>query len=149
MTGQGVEATTIMLTGEPSAIRIMATHRLGDPNIVPSAGAFIPLFSHELQALRGRRFSVEFVFSPDGNEADQKAIQTGVFFPGMGQNGWEESSISPENPIIRRLAIPNMCQLDYVYLGVWPTNTGEAGSVDLTEMRIDLLDQIECNEDDQ
>ncbi|WP_421788167.1 hypothetical protein [Hyphobacterium sp.] len=143
--GQGiVTSVTVNDRGGQSAV-ILAENRLGDPLIVPSAGAFIPLTRRELEVMQGHRLQIHYeLAAAPGSSAEQ--VHIGVFQRGIGQNGWQLMDIPDDGEPISVTLNPPQCEAEYIFIGLWPAGLGEAGAVRLDTIRIERREPVECGD---
>lgn len=143
VTGPGITSSVIIGARGRQFVTVMAENQLGDPNITPSAGGFVPLTSRELEVIQGHVLRVSFfVETAPASEAGQ--VHVGAFQRGIGQNGWQLRDIPEENEPIILTMTPPQCDAEYAFFGVWPAELGESGAVQLDKIRIEVLEPIEC-----
>ncbi|WP_394692823.1 hypothetical protein [Hyphobacterium sp.] len=145
VTGPGITSSIAFAAHGGQTVIVTAENRLGDPNITPSAGGFFPLTRRELEVMQGHVLRVLFfIEAAPGNEAS--LVNVGVFQRGIGQNGWQVRDIQSHNEPIIVTVTPPLCDAEYTFFGVWPAALGEQGSVQLNEIRIEMLDPIDCDD---
>jgi len=145
VTGPGI--TSSIAAGERGnrTVMVSAQNYLGDLNITPSAGGFVPLSAREIETIQGHVLRVSF-FVEQGPASDTDRVNVGVFQRGIGQNGWQLHDLPRESePIVVRVT-PPLCDAEYIFIGVWPDALGERGAVQLNEIRIEILDSMNCGD---
>ncbi|GJL96313.1 MAG: hypothetical protein DHS20C06_01300 [Hyphobacterium sp.] len=126
-------------------VAVTAGNYLGDPNITPSAGGFIPLSPRELGVVQGHSLRVSFfVEAAPGSDVD--LVNVGVFQRGIGQNGWELHEFPPQNEPIIVTVTPPQCEAEYGFFGVWPSAIGEPGVLHLNRIHVEILEPLDCGE---
>jgi len=145
VTGPGIISSVMIGTHGTQSVIVKADNQLGDPNITPSAGGFVPLTSRELDVVQGHVLRVSFyVETAPSSGADQ--IHVGAFQRGIGQNGWQLRDIPEANEPIILTMTPPQCDAEYAFFGVWPAALGESGAIQLDRIRIEMLEPVECGE---
>ena len=141
--GPGIVTSVAANANGGQSVVVLAENRLGDPVIVSSAGAFIPLTRRELEVVQGHSLQVEFhVSAAPGSEAGQ--VNLGLFQRGIGQNGWQLVDIPADGQPISVTLTPPQCEAEYFFIGLWPATLGEPGAIQLDRIRIEMLEPIEC-----
>ncbi|WP_420434290.1 hypothetical protein [Hyphobacterium sp.] len=141
--GPGIATSVTVNASGGQSVVVLAENRLGDPVIVSSAGAFIPLTRRELEVVQGHSLLVEYhVSAAPGSEADQ--VHLGLFQRGIGQNGWQLADIPADGQPIAVTLTPPQCEAEYFFIGLWPETLGEPGAIQLDRIRIEMLEPIEC-----
>lgn len=145
VTGPGITSSVMIGTRGTQSVIVMAENQLGDPNITPSAGGFVPLTNRELDVVQGNVLRVSFfIDTAPASVADQ--IRVGAFQRGIGQNGWELRDIPNSNEPIILIMTPPQCDAEYAFFGVWPVLLGESGAIQLDRIHIEVLEPIACED---
>ncbi|MBI1236961.1 MAG: hypothetical protein GC188_09795 [Alphaproteobacteria bacterium] len=145
VTGPGIVSTVRIGTQGGQSVIVVAENELGDPNITPSAGGFIPLSGQELEVVQGHVLRITFhVEAAPESEAEQ--IYVGAFQRGIGQNGWQLHALPDQNEPIILTMTPPQCDAEYAFFGVWPAALGEAGAIQLDRIRIEVLEPVGCGD---
>lgn len=141
--GQGVESYVVFDGDGEQVVEIVARNELGDENIVSSAGAFVALTPRELGVFAGHDlriiFTVESVFSLPG-----AAVNVSVFREGIGQDAWQQRSLEPGINELVYTSRASVCELPFLYAGLWPAQQDEDGAVRIHEIRFEVIGESEC-----
>ncbi len=122
----------------PAYVRIW-TH-IDRDNVGRSAGVFASITEEYQKAFGGESLRLSITARPSGNQPLKK-FEYGYFSPGANSTGWQKRDLRPgwQDYVINfDLDFPKS-KGDIDYFGIWPGNTGEELSMDVSKFRIEVL----------
>lgn len=124
--------------GSPAFARLW-THQNKD-NVGASAGVFAPLNSDYERAFAGERLRM-IITARQSQSNPLEGFEAGYFTAGAGDSGWKTFSLTREWADYEFEFQPGFPKADpdIDYFGIWPGRTAETLSMDVSEMRIEVL----------
>ena len=138
-TSAGTNAEYIAATPNSPAYARLWTH-IAKGNLGPSAGVFAPLNSDYERAFAGKTLRMT-VTARQSRNAPLEEFQMGYFTAGAGDSGWKTRTLTPDWKDYTFQFKPGLPQgaADIDYFGIWPGETAEQLSMDVSKMRIEVM----------
>jgi len=108
-----------------------------------SAGAFFTLTPTEIEALQGHVIQVTYSIR-SSQENGASTTNLSFFIPGIGQDSWQNFSLTDDFTEFSVTVSPPSCDWDWSYAGMWPDWTVNANSIDLLSVKIEALEPAVC-----
>tara|TARA_R110002073_G_scaffold267440_1_gene430746 strand:- start:631 stop:1242 length:612 start_codon:yes stop_codon:yes gene_type:complete len=143
--GEGVSTQLLRDQDNRLFARISADIERGNPNLTASAGVFDALRPYELDAIAGFDLRVIYVLRPSG-EAPAETVDLGFFEDGLGQSYWTPHALEDGTGEYALTVDAPYCNPTFGWAGVWPAAEAGANSVDLYEIRIEIIANADCTD---
>lgn len=127
------------MAGEPAFARLSST--AARSNLPPGPGIFAPLGPDYERAFSDRKLRLT-VTARSSRINGLESFDMAYFTAGAGDSGWKRRTLSPDWSDYTLEFKPGLrtADPDLDYFSIWPGETGEALSMDVKRMRVDVLD---------